>query len=250
MRIRYPKLILFIFVINIFIIYHFWKLFGQANDLSEKKTIAPKSLRRPQPKHLSKLVTVIIREFEPQENDLTGTVSSILNLLPTVQIVIINEGLPYPPLSNSHKNISLSNLKLIDLSNNLDTPYLEAYPFTHVKTKYVLFVPDSARITNRQTILRMVYTLHNRTAALVAAPLDNRKDLKCFDLNVNSREWLIKYNKVNGDICDLVKEKHVILTETDLLISLNNPLMLPFPTSLYLQTAAKNLKVSCFYFRK
>lgn len=246
MRIKLAKFVgLFIVIINIIVIYYTLKLFLTFNSVDTPPVVVQtaKSNTKSPTKHIGKLLTVIIRDFELYENDITLTVKSFLNVFPNVQILVLSDGLPYPPLELSFWNSTVKNVKVINLTPNLNYAYIEQYPLVYVKTKYVLFVPDSTRLSNRQTLQLMLLELLNSPESIIAAPFNLKSSLNCLQVNLSIREWTLKYEALKNQICDAVMGKHVIMLETDVLKRLSNAFMLPFPQSLYLQTSSLNLKV-------
>lgn len=197
-------------------------------------------------KHISKMVTVIIREFESLENDVTLTAHSFMNIFPTMQIFILYDELPYPPLDIMTTNNSLPNVKFVKLMPSLKTAHVETYPLNQIKTKYVLFVPDSTRITSRQSLQIMLSDLHKKSGQILAASVRSQKNLaNCLLIDINVREWTLKYSKTNKKVdCDGISGKHLILIEMETLRKVANGFLLPFPQSLYIQTAVLSVKVS------
>lgn len=250
MRIRLTKFItLFIVVINIIVVYYTLKLFLSFKPLDTPPKVVQKAKLSAKPpiKHIGKLVTVIIREFELYENDITLTVKSFLNIFPNIQVLVLSNGLPYPPLELSFWNSSVKNVKIINLTPNLNYAYIEQYPLVYVKTKYVLFVPDSARLLNRQMLHSMLLELLKKPESIIVAPFNLKDSLNCLQVNLSIREWTVKYETLDSQICDAVTGKHVIMLETDVLKRLSNGFLLPFPQSLYLQTSYLTLKVRCSF---
>ncbi|XP_044263379.1 fukutin-related protein [Tribolium madens] len=239
MRIKFTRLIAFIVVFaNVIVIYYSLRLlisFGGFKTYYSPPTI--KTTTKSPSKHVSKLVTIIVREFESFENDVTATVQSFLNVFPNIQVVIIYDSLPYPPLDINLRNNSLKNVKGYALFSSLKVPYAEKYPVFQIKTKYVLFVPDSTRISSRLNLQLMVAELGKQPSSIIVAPASSKKELGCLRVNVNVREWTLKYSLTKSNLCDAVTGKHFILMETDLLRQLPEPFILPFPHSLYIQTA-------------
>lgn len=301
MRVKLTKIIAFVVVfINIIVIYYSLRLFISFgglqlyNDNHNRSTIIiNKSIQQQKHssninKHLSKLITIVIRLDVELNNDnlLTTTIQSFLNIFPNIQIIIVYDSLPYPPVVD---NINLllvaatrtsswttttnttsitynaliannKNIKFINLSPKFDVPFTERYPLFSIRTKYVLFVPDSIRIENRQVLQLML-------AEIVKAPSNkiivastpqltrNNKAIKkkasqllnCLKVNISTREWTLKFSSAdshNNNYCDLVSgdRKQLILIETNVLRKLPDAFLLPFPHALYLQTAALNLK--------
>lgn len=199
-------------------------------------------------KQISRLVTVIMREFELLENDVALTVHSFMNIFSKMPMFILYDELPYPPLDISVPNNSLPNVKFVKLVPNLKTSFSESYPLNEIRTKYVLFVPDSTRITSRQSLQIMISDLNKDPGSILAASVRSQKNLAiCLMIDINIREWTLRYSKTNRKInCDGVMGKHLILIEVDTLKKLANSFLLPFPQSLYIQTAALSIKVSIF----
>lgn len=208
--------------------------------------VSPKASTKIPLKHLTKLVTVIIREFEPVENDVTLTAHSFMNIFPSMQILIIYDELPYPPLDIITTNNSLPNVKFVKLMPSLKTAYMEGCPLNLIKSKYVLFVPDSTRITSRQSLQLMLTELKNNPNNILAASVRTQKNkASCLMIDINIRKWTLKYSKTNKKVdCDGIIGKHLILVDIDTLKNLANPFLLPFSQSFYIQTAVLSMKVS------
>lgn len=210
---------------------------------SIQKITAEESTRIPI-NHISKMVTVIMREFELQENDVTLTVHSFLNTFPTMKILILYDEIPYPPLEIWTNN-SLPNVKFVQVAPSLKTAHMESYPLEEIKTQYVLFVPDSTRITSKQSLQIMLNELHKKPGTILAASIRSQKNLaSCLLFDISIREWTLRYSKTNKKIdCGGIFGKHLMLVELTTLKKLVNAFLLPFPQSLYIQTAAFSIKV-------
>ncbi|RZC42631.1 LicD domain containing protein [Asbolus verrucosus] len=238
MRIKFTRLIAFVVVFaNVIVIYYSLRLFVSFGGFQAYTPPTIKTVTKPATKHISKLVTIIIREFESFENDVSATVQSFLNVFPNIQVIIVYDSIPYPALDISSRNSSVKNVKGVNLSPSLKVPFIERYPVLSIKTKYVLFVPDSTRINSRQILQSMVSELTKQPDGIVVAPVSSKKELGCLRVNVNIREWTLKYSLIKGNVCDAVSGKHLALMETELLKQLPDPFLLPFPHSLYVQTS-------------
>lgn len=124
---------------------------------------------------------------------------------------------------------------------------MDRYPVAQIRTKYVLFVPDSTRLTSRQSLQVLINEINKKQGSMVVAPVRNqRKNIICLKININVREWVLKYSSAKSLECDGVSGKHVLLMETDSLRKLPNAFIAPFPESLYIQTTVSKLKVSRF----
>ncbi|KAK9876209.1 hypothetical protein WA026_011340 [Henosepilachna vigintioctopunctata] len=97
MRIKYSKLIAFIIVfVNIVLVFYALRLFNHYHKFVSGPTIIFQNVKpealinyKYSQKNIGKLITVIIREFETHENDVSATVDSILKILPNAEIYIL-----------------------------------------------------------------------------------------------------------------------------------------------------------------
>ncbi|XP_072390310.1 ribitol 5-phosphate transferase FKRP [Diabrotica undecimpunctata] len=247
MRLRSFKTLPFLFVlllIKILTFYYASRLFsGIIQSNIEDKIITP-PIPKPPKKRLNELVTVILRDFELHENDVTLTLHSFTNAFMRMQIFLMYDELPYPPLDIVLTNNTLPHIKFIKLSPDLRSSFVDNYPISEIKSKYVLFVPDSTRVSSRQSLQLMVNALSKHPGSIVAAVVKNhRQTLSCLNVNINIREWNLQFDFIKSMTCDAVTGKHVFLLETKTLMMMSNAFLLPFPHSLYLQSSALNLKV-------
>lgn len=236
------SLLLFVILVKVVLLYYF--VFRLFITFKIESTPSPNTVTKSPTKHLSKMITVIIRDFELYENDVTLTAHSFLNIFPTMHLFVLYDELPYPPLDIMLTNNSLPNVKFINLSPSLKSSFTDSYPVAQIKTKYVLFVPDSTRLTSRQSLQALINEISKKQETMVVAPVRNqRKNMVCLKININIREWVLKYNSAKGLECDGVSGKHVLLMETDSLKKLPNAFITPFSESLYIQTMMSKLKV-------
>lgn len=246
MRIRVAKVTFLVVFVNIIALYYSWRLISkygnsitpipiQVNNKPPTKTIN---------RHLSKSITFVLRNFELNENDVTLTVESILNVFPNIQILIVCDGTPYPPLELLFSNITTKNVRIVDLSYSLTVPFKDRHPILNIKTKYVLFIPDSSRVTSRQVVQAMVSELIKSPDKIVAVSYPNSRNVHCLLLDLNIKEWTLKYESIKNDTCDAIHGKHAFLIDTQLLKKCPDPFMQPFPDALYLQTTAQEVKVT------
>lgn len=243
MRIRVAKFItVIVVVLNLFVLYCIWNLFSKNDDAQstpQNKPLAstPSSLSL---KYIENSVTIVIRKFEPFENDITKTVASVLSILPNAAVLIVSDILPYPPLGISKR---LKNVKTISVQFHLGHSSEDRNPLYHIRTKYVLFIPDSTRILSENSLHSMILELKRQPHNILAAPISSKKTVNCLSINLNIREWFIQYDIADSELCDAVRGRHAILVESEILKKLPEALLLPFPDALYIQTAAKDIKV-------
>lgn len=194
-------------------------------------------------KELSKLITVIIREFELFENDIKDTIISLLNLDKYLHILVISDKIPYPPLHlQLAKDFPNNKITTIALQTYLYQSINDSHPENFIHTDYVLFIPDSTRI-EAYNIYQMIKEHITHPDDLIALFV-SEKSVKCLSSRINLREWALQTNKVSiKNRCDILEGFHVLLMSAKLLNKLNHPFSRPFPYSLYLQTSFKNIKI-------
>ena len=205
-------------------------------------TVPPNALHPRSSRHLSKLMTVVFRQFEDFENDIADSVQSFVSAFPNMPVVVVSENAPYPPFPFSVTNETLKNVKVLSLELKLSASPQDFNPLTHIFTEYVLFVPDSTRVSRRVLQLAMAAAASSPTHA-VAIGVGN-SHLICQHVQWNYADWTLHYSKdASGKICDAVHGQHALLIRTAVLQKVPQPFSLPFPESLYLQTTVKNVKV-------
>ncbi|XP_047031024.1 ribitol 5-phosphate transferase FKRP [Helicoverpa zea] len=205
-------------------------------------TVPPSPLHPRSSRHLSKLMTVVFRQFEDFENDIADSVQSFVSAFPNMPVVVVCENTPYPPFPFSVTNETLKNVKVLSLELKLNALPQDLNPLTQIFTEYVLFVPDSTRVSRRVLQLAMAAAAANPLQG-VAVGVGNAH-LICQHVQWNYADWTLHYSKdASGKVCDAVHGQHALLIKTSVLQKVPQPFALPFPESLYLQTAVKNFKV-------
>lgn len=175
MRLKYSKLCtLLTILINIILLFYTWKLFVGPNNATETMPtesagIVEKNKQKDRiqsaNKHIKKAITIIFRDFYHFENDLQHSIDSILNLIPNVQILVVYDVEPYPPMAFIRNyTTTRSNVKFINLSFDVRRTAKALQPVFHIKTKYVLFVPDSIRLGGRTIIQKMLKEIEKSTS--------------------------------------------------------------------------------------
>ncbi|XP_030760189.1 fukutin-related protein [Sitophilus oryzae] len=240
MRYKLWRVMLFVIVLC-FIWYKYYLNIKIADYDLNKKLLSAKTSTKPVKLKISQLVTIILREFELYENDVTLTAQSFINMFPNIMLWIVYNEVPYPPLDLAITNNSLTNIQLYNLSPGLKH---QDDILSQITTKYVLFVPDSSRITSQHPLQVMLSEIDKNPGSIAVLPVSaHSKGLKCLKLNINQREWTVRYNLAKENNCDEVVGKHLIMLEKNLLKNMYNPLLLPFPHALYLQSSFQNIQV-------
>lgn len=189
MRLKYTKLItVFIFLINLILLYYTCKWFLGNEQNSNSTTILSILSKRDKQKdriqstnkHIKKTITIIFRDFYHFENDLQHSIDSILNLIPNIQIIIIYDDEPYPPLNFiSNYTAAHNNIKFISLNFDIRKTAKALSPIYHVRTKYILFVPDSFRFGGRAIIQKMLKEI--TTIPIEHLPMDGKLNSDLID---------------------------------------------------------------------
>lgn len=283
MRLSHSKLCTIIIVlVNVVLMFLFWKYFSVSDEYgaTERSAMAAKQVDHIQStnKHIKKTITVVIRDFYDFENDLQRSIDSILNLIPSVQILVIYNVEPYPPMPfMANYSAMYSNVRFIDLSFDVKKSSKTLSPVFGVRTKYALFLPDSVRLGGRSILQKMLKEIESETAKKANSKGVNRKVVvtqfassqktagNCCSIKNDAVNWTMEFTVKNGSAdCDMVSagaqsssfpslqihfhsqflQKHGILIETAFLRMLPDPLAQPFPEMLYIQAKAAKSTVS------
>lgn len=244
MRLKYSKLITFIvFVINAILLYYTWKLFlsdsnsealGYDAPTATDKIVRQKDRIQSANRHIKKAITIVFRDFYHFENDLQHSIESILNLIPNVQIVVVYDTEPYPPMTFVANYTTIhSNVKFINLSFDVKKTAKALSPVFQMKTKYALFIPDSVRLGGRTILQKMLKEIERIEKGdadggkdkisergssassssksiirrIVVIPFaSNVKTMgNCCRIKMDLANWTMEYGVKNGtDNCDMV----------------------------------------------
>lgn len=186
-------------------------------------------------------ITVVIRDFEHFDNDVVDTVKSLLKTVPALEVIIVSNSPIYPPLQ--WKNFEPSTVKVINLKLEVGGYREDRDLLHHVKTKYILFIPDSVRPIARNSFITLLKGLDEPNVHILAAPVSKVSLTSCQKMDLNPIRWTLAYNMTPSELfCDGVIGKHVLLAEKEALMKLPDPFILPFPDALYIQAKAKNMK--------
>lgn len=237
MRIRISKCASFTIVfVNLLLFFVSWKYFIASENSPEsqsfhgnlvvKTTAKPRDKIQEANKLLRKSVTIIFREFYHFDNDLKTSIDHLLALVPDLRILIIADELPYPPMnifvSSLSTNQSQSGSTLIYKENvqffSLDADFSkstsERNPLNYIQTKYILFMPDSFRLSNgRQLFQRLIKSLgqnlreRSHRKVLVIPFTSNHKNINyCFQIISDIPNWTLEYEvKNNTKNCNMVR---------------------------------------------
>lgn len=153
-RLKCTKLItVLVFLVNVILLFYTWKWFLSNESNNDASTVSSSKLvngaNRQKDKtnrHIKKAITIIFRDFYHFENDLQHSIENILNLVPSIQILVCYEDEIYPPLSFvANYTTTHPNVKFINLNFDIRKTFRAQSPLLQIKTGHVLFVPDSFR---------------------------------------------------------------------------------------------------------
>lgn len=318
MRIRHAKLIVAVVVIaNLILFYYSWKSTIwktltstlMPSDAAERAASADNELGggvgvgaagrgvgkssrdklKSANKHIRKSITVVFRSFYNFENDLKASIDNLLDIVPNLSVLVLLEGTPYPPVSYE-RNITATSgeentVRFINLGFDVQKTPEQLNALAAIHTKYVLFLPDSVRLTSKnllQKILREINSAmplgagiaaraplkageakHQQEARALLPPVGPEETVRrlvivpfagnmksfssCTQINLDLPNWTIQYVAVNSsDKCDLYLQKHAILVDVGVLKELPDPFVSPFPEMFYIQAKLAGISKTVF----
>lgn len=249
--------------VNFLAIYYFWRLQNGlsesgiqfSGDINNKNNVlghrsSPESGEaeekfdggRSEEEEIRKSVTIVLREFEFFENDITETLQSFIRLVPSVRICLLADAYPYPPLPMEQKS-GRNNVQLVVLHPKIDDHPHASHPEHHIHTPYVLLVPDSVRLTSLTQMTKMLSYAKHHGDQMVAAKVAGERS-RCSKLTVRLREWTLESSEesTGTQLCDGLQGTHVVLMRARNLFNLSQPFARPYPYALFVQTSVKNWK--------
>lgn len=232
MRLKHAKLLIFVIVlINLILFYNSWKNFMkktvlipvEPQEYGEKfnnyQQSTDKSFRdktKNSNKHIKKSITVVFRSFYNFENDLKSSIDNLLEIIPNIPIVILQDGVSYPPINykvNSSLSAAENPVKFFSLGFDIRKNAKDLVPFAIIKTRYVLCMPDSVRISSKslfQKILKVMNNIPANNTTMIIIPFAGniKTQSSCVQVNMDFPNWTAEYTVTNfTDKCDLVSFK-------------------------------------------
>lgn len=246
MRIRISRFATVIIVILNFLLFLIsWKYFLSSEQSLQKFTSNPrdefnlatttksKNRLHELKRFLQKSLTVVLRDFYHFDNDLKSGIDHLLNFIPSLNILIILDETPYPPMNifrqiqstNQTTNFSTliykDNVQFIPLNLDLTRKKAsEKNPLSYIKTKYVLFLPDNFKLANaRHLFQRLIKSVDDENNAksprkILIIPFTSSQKIinYCFEINIDIPNWtleyLVKSNNKSFE-CDLVNKNFI-----------------------------------------
>ncbi|XP_065337033.1 ribitol 5-phosphate transferase FKRP [Cloeon dipterum] len=238
MRFRVTKVALV--VLNLLLFYNIYRLVSPLNSSASKV-----AEQKPIPSPVHHTVTLIFRQFEPFDNDLVKSVDSFLSQIqPPPNVLVVSDAPVYPPLRFPAET-PIQSLRQIALNINLNSSFEERNPLAYVKTKFVLFLPDSVRLPSQDFLQGLLDEAEKEDKYTLAVPLEGYSEAPlCLSQEFNVKEWTVHLKKAeHGALCDSVLGKHALLLRTETLRKLPDPFMRPFPEIFFLQMSIRGEKV-------
>ncbi|KAL8565252.1 hypothetical protein ACOMHN_001150 [Nucella lapillus] len=186
-------------------------------------------------------VTIILRDFEMFDNAIVETIKELYSELNGARILIVGDSLPYPPLQLDEK----WNVKVVSLKADLLHNYSSARPDHLINSKYVLVLPDAAKLKHWKHVQKGMSMLgrKGRTKAVVLGV--GTSALHCMSLNVDLKRWQMSFGETNKSVdqCDFFVGDQAILLLSESFRSLAEPFARPFPLTFYIQAKLREWKV-------
>lgn len=165
MRLKYSKLLtLCVVATNLCLVYFTLKYFtdgpNHAASLSlpivSPKPLKPRDRIQSTNKHIKKMVTIVFRDFYFFDTDLQASIESILNLIPSIQIIVVYDTEPYPPLEFVANLTARNNVYFVSSAFDVFQTGRTASPLNLIRSRYTLIVPDSLRLGGRSILQKML----------------------------------------------------------------------------------------------
>lgn len=205
-----------------FVTYHFW----DKPDTGAREKVKPPSL------------TVIFQEFNPEDNDISMSLTNIAGKFPEVNVLVISQKLPYPSFTLPR----LANIEVLVLEN--DSGKLLNIS-NDIKTDFVMFLPDGAFIDDHflPAFINLMGRFYGQTTQIYAVPL-KLSGLSCYLIDFSFQTWTLKIGNAlpSTKMCDFVYGPHGILLHSSHLSQISNPFLPATFMSLYIQFSIVKIK--------
>ena len=189
---------------------------------------------------LAKQVTVVIRDFEMFDNVIIQTIQELYNILNDTKVLIVSDNVPYPPLQLD----SRWNVKVISLTADLLRNYSSDSLNRLITTKYVLVLPDSARLKHWTHLRESIGMLSGGGSVKAVAIAVGQRSLSCLNIYVDVRRWQMTVMvKGNNSRCNSFLGDQALVMSTGDFLALTEPFARPFSFCFYVQAAVRLWKV-------
>lgn len=121
-------------------------------------------------RHIKNLVTILFRDVYFFDNDLQASIESILAVVPSIQIVVVYDEEPYPPLDFVANLTACSNVHFVSSAFDVQKTGRTASPLNLIQTRYVFIVPDAFRLVGRFVLQKMLKEIQRKVYDPPPAP--------------------------------------------------------------------------------
>ncbi|XP_050402813.1 ribitol 5-phosphate transferase FKRP [Patella vulgata] len=216
-------------LLNLFMIIYFVIL--QHKDLK----MIPDNIQRLTRQEL----TVIIREHEEFENNLENTINKLYALSDRMDIVVISDKIPYPPI----KHTPSDRITFISLEPTIKKSILTTRPERFIRSDFMLFLPDSTSMSSWYDIQQAIDLLIKSPKLYSAIVLPvSPSQVNCQKLKFDVKKWTVIYTDSESK-CDMVIGNHGILTKTENILEFTDPFIRPLHLSFYIQNSLNDYPV-------
>ena len=234
--------ILIVVIANVFVLFY---LIYMQHKLTTLKTLHDTRATETSQLHVATSpdsVTFVFREYEQFENDIADSTLSLLSMFPDVDIVIVADTLPYPPLKLPRK----PNVHLVTMTTSPDRKLLESRPENYIKTEYIILLPDGVRLKSKDHVYYMIDYLKRQQSDVTIAVWPVEGDVAtCRGLTMNVKQWTLQYSAPGQPyMCDAIDGDFPLLMRRDDFLSLSSPFSRPLPTMLFIQSSLRHWKVA------
>lgn len=197
---------------------------------------------------LNDLVTFVLIDFESFENDIPNTVDEICSQTKNINILLITDKKPYPPILFKASSNDC-HIKIITTSPDPTKDLFETRPEYYINTDFILIIPDSTRISSK-LLLASLKISHIYPKQIIAIPVIHTNELidyyyHCYKLNFDVKRWTLHYETLKNEHrnCDALEGEFAFLIKKNDLHEFNQPFIRPFPLSLFIQAKLKNFEI-------
>lgn len=256
MRYKSCRLALTLIVVTYVVITTLYLLLVQVENLISTGKLPNncETLDKNEPKQeetIEKSTTVIIRDFEDFDNQISETVWKIEKVFPSIKVLIVADSIPYPPLNIfENKNVEL-------MVPNPLKPVKQSYPSNYLQTRYVLILPDGAYSNSSNDLQGMKELLEEQISnqlvadgniKAVAAPI-GKMLLHEQSISVDIRRWTLAYGEripANTGAYDAIIGPHALFLKSQDLLEMAEPFARPFLETFYIQASLRKWKIKVY----
>ncbi|XP_053203351.1 ribitol 5-phosphate transferase FKRP-like [Panonychus citri] len=243
--VSWKKLTFLFFIANLILIFQMYLFISNECEPAFPIHLTTANRQSISPSTLHYHLTLVIFEFETFSHDLNSTLSTFCALHSMVKVLIVSNERPYPPLQLPA--IETCNIHLIITRPDVISKWQENDPLTHIKTDYVLIVPQSLKFHKEMPLDHLKFTSLNDNNFMVLPVIgeDSYYAYTCLGLDIDLRRWNLIYRHLDENTfkCNLYQGEFAYFIKREVLSKLNLPFEKPFQESLSIQAKIRGLKI-------